>query len=73
MFILMDQSPDEDNVFYSQRGRGPIYRWHFQKELARWHVSRVDSSSSSPNQFCKAAWKSVPQNLKTQLTEHYIE
>jgi hypothetical protein len=26
----------ENNVFYSQRSHGPIYRWRYEKDLATW-------------------------------------
>lgn len=73
MFILPDQDTVESNVFYSQRGRGPMYRWHFVKENGRWQVARVDAALSSTNRYSNASWKSVPQNLKAQLIEHYLE
>ena len=73
MFIRPDENPVEDNVFYSQRSRGPVYRWHYEQHLARWLVARVDASVWSPHEFCPASWRSVPQALKAQLSEHYVE
>ena len=73
MFTRPDKGSVEDNVFYSQRNRGPLYRWHYEKHLAKWHVARVDVSDWSSNEFCSASWQSVPQQLKAQLSEHYIE
>ena len=73
MFIRPDQGRVENNVFYSQRSCGPLYRWHYEKHLAKWHVSRVDASHWSSHEFCIASWQSVPQELKTQLGEHYVE
>lgn len=72
MFIRLDKGPAENNVFYSQRGRGPLYRWHYEKHLAKWQVARVDSGWSS-HEFCTASWQSVPQELKAQLSKHYID
>ena len=73
IFIRPDKGPIEDNVFYSQRGHGPIYRWHYEKTLARWHFARVDASDWSLHDLCIARWQSVPQELKARLTEHYVE
>lgn len=73
MFIRPDKGPVENNVFYSQRGHGPLYRWHYEKHRAKWHVVRVDVSNWSSHEFCTASWQSVPQELKAQLSEHYIE
>ena len=73
MFIRRDKGSVEDNVFYSQRSRGPIYRWHYENNPAKWHVARMDVSDWSPHEFCTASWQSVPQGLKAQLSEHYVE
>jgi hypothetical protein len=73
IYIRPDKTPVEDNVFYSQRARGPIYRWHYEEHLSRWHVSRVDASHWSSHELCVARWRSVPQELKAQLREHYVE
>ena len=73
IFIRPDKGAVENNVFYSQRSHGPIYRWHYEKHLAKWHVARVNASHSSSHELCTASWQSVPQDLKAQLSEHYIE
>lgn len=73
IFIRPDKDTIEDNVFYSQRSHGPIYRWHYEKHLARWHGARIDTSQWTSQELCTARWQSVPQELKTQLNEHYIE
>ena len=73
MFTRPDKGPVEDNVFYSQRSRGPIYRWHYETQLAKWHVARVEVSDWTSHGFCAARWQSVPQELKAQLREHYVE
>ena len=73
MFIRPDKGPVENNVFYSQRSNGPIYRWHYEKQLARWHVARVDTSRWILHEFCTTSWQSVPKDLKAQLNEHYVE
>lgn len=73
MFIRLDRGPVEDNVFYSQRSHGPIYRWHYENNVAKWHVVRIDASDWSSHEFCTARWESVPQGLKARLSEHYIE
>ena len=73
IFIRPDKASIEDNVFYSQRSRGPIYRWHYEEHLARWHGMRVDASHWSSHELCLARWRSVPPALKVQLREHYVE
>ena len=73
IFTRSNQGPVENNVFYSQRSHGPIYRWHYEKHHAKWHVARVDTSDWSSHELCTATWQAVPQELKTQLSEHYVE
>jgi len=74
MFIRSDKKDwGEHNVFYSQRSHGPIYRWHYESHLAKWQVARVDASNWSSHELSTASWQSVPQMLKAQLNEHYIE
>lgn len=74
MFIRPDNKDSVGNsVFYSQRSNGPMYRWHYEEHLGRWHVVRVDTLASSPGELCAARWHSVPRGLKAQLSEHYVE
>lgn len=73
MFIRPDKVLVENNVFYSQRSHGPIYRWQYEEHLGKWHVVRVDASHWSSHELCTASWQSVPQELKAQLSEHYLE
>lgn len=73
MFIRPNTGPVENNVFYSQRSHGPIYRWHYEKHLARWHVARVDAGDWSSHELCTTPWQSVPDGLKARLSEHYVE
>jgi len=74
MFVRPDtRGQVENNVFYSQRSHGPIYRWHYEEQLQRWHVARMDSVDWCAQELCSARWHSVPQGLKAQLSEHYVE
>ena len=74
MFIKPnDKGQIDDNIFYSQRSRGPVYRWHYEEGVARWQVERLHSSQWSSYELCTARWHSVPRELKTQLSEHYVE
>jgi hypothetical protein len=73
IFTRPDKIPVEDNIFYSQRSHGPIYRWHYENHLAKWHVTRLVTSHWSSHEFSIASWQSVPQALQTQLREHYVE
>ena len=72
MFIRVDKGA-ENNVFYSQRSHGPIYRWRYEEHLAKWYGARVDTSNWSSTECCNASWQSVPQELKAQLSEHYVD
>ena len=73
IFIKPDSRGGENSVFYSQRSHGPIYRWHYEELLNRWHVVRVHALASSAKELCAARWHSVPPGLKAQLSEHYVE
>jgi len=73
IFIRPDRGSIEDNVFYSQRSHGPIYRWHYEEHLARWRGARVDASHWNSQDLLTARWQSIPHALKAQLSEHYIE
>jgi hypothetical protein len=74
IFIRPDTTGQvEGTVFYSQRSHGPIYRWHYEEHLERWYVARVHEFDSSAQEVCSAHWRSLPQGLKTQLSEHYVE
>ena len=74
IFINPDtRGQGKDSVFYSQRSNGPIYRWHYEEFLDRWHVVRVHALASSSKELCAARWDSVPPGLKAQLSEHYVE
>ena len=74
IFINSDpRGQDKTSVFYSQRSHGPIYRWHYEELLDRWHVVRVEAFVSSSKELCAARWHSVPPGLKAQLSEHYVE
>lgn len=63
----------DDQVFYSRRGNGPIYRWLYEEKLAHWCVLRMHTSDFGPNELCPASWKSVPEQLQARLSEHYVE
>jgi DNA-directed RNA polymerase omega subunit len=71
--LTRPKGPAEANVFYSQRSHGPTYRWHYDEHLDKWHVARVDTSLWSSHELCNARWQSIPEKLKTQLNEHYLE
>ena len=73
MFVWRGKGSVETNIFYSQRDHGPVYRWHYERQVARWHVARVDPSRWSSHELSTTPWQSVPQELKAQLSEHYVE
>jgi hypothetical protein len=62
-----------ENIFYSQREHGPIYRWHYETQNAIWQVARVNTSDWSSHELCSVRWQTVPQELRARLSEHYIE
>ena len=73
IFIRPAKGAIENNIFYSQRSHGPMYRWHYEEQCARWSAARVDACDFSSHELCSARWQSVPQQLKAQLSEHYVE
>src|ERR1051326_609566 len=54
IFVKPDSRSGENSVFYSQRSHGPIYRWHYEEFLDRWHVVRVHALASSSKELCAA-------------------
>jgi hypothetical protein len=60
------------DIFYSQRGSGPIYCW-YKKDLGQWRVVRMSSDVVHTRELCATTWKSVPQKLQAQLSDHYLE
>jgi len=50
-----------------------MYRWRYEKQLAKWQAARVHGSDWSAHELCTATWQSIPQELKAQLNEHYVE
>jgi hypothetical protein len=61
------------STFYSRRGNGPIYRWLYEVELGHWRSARMNSSQLTSRDLCNASWKSVPEQLQVQLSEHYLD
>jgi hypothetical protein len=62
-----------NRVFYSRRGKGPIYRWLYEDKLAHWRVSRMHTSDFDAHKLSNATWKSVPETLQAQLGSHYLD
>jgi hypothetical protein len=58
-------------VFYSRRGEGPYYRWHYAAEAGRWRSSRL-SLDLVPDSL-RTAQKAVPAELRVELLEHYLD
>ncbi len=56
-------------VFYSRRGEGPFYRWHYEAESDRWCSSRAHLVAKPPT--FRMAQGRVPPALRTRLLEHY--
>jgi hypothetical protein len=60
-------------VFYSQRGKGPIYRWLYEEKLALWRVFRINTSEFNTHHLSNASWKVVPDSLRAQIGAHYLD
>jgi hypothetical protein len=63
----------KENIFYTQRSHGPLYRWWYDNELEHWRVARVHFEDLRQHDLCTAAWKSMPQQLRIRLREHYLD
>ena len=63
--------PGSENVFYSRRGDGPIYCWRYETSPGHWRVSRMHAADITSRDLSIASWKSVPEKLQAQLSEHY--
>jgi hypothetical protein len=61
------------STFYSKRGKGPIYRWLYEERLGHWRSLRMNTSQLNSRDLCYASWKSVPEKLQSQLSEHYVD
>ena len=62
-----------ESVFYSRRGDGPYYRWHYEEKLGHWQFSRVHPPNVMLRELCVARWQAVPTALQTRLGEHYLD
>lgn len=72
--IDVDEEPRTGNqIFYSRRGNGPIYRWLYEEKLAHWRALRMHTSDFDTHKLSNASWKSVPETLQTQLGAHYLD
>lgn len=72
-FAIGIPQPKANRVFYTRRGNGPIYRWLYEKNLAHWRFLRMKSTDLDPSKLCAASWKSVPETLRAQLGQHYLD
>jgi hypothetical protein len=61
------------DVFYSRRGNGPYYRWHYENIIGQWRVSRVIAPDFDPHSLALAPFKALPAALQTKLSMHYME
>jgi len=59
------------DVFYSQRGDGPFYRWHYEEKMSRWCAMRVPSVAVPKS--LRMIHKGLPAELRTELLGHYLE
>lgn len=64
-------APDQHEVFYSQRGEGPFYRWHYEEKMSRWCAFRVPSVAVPKS--LRTVHKGVPAELRAELLGHYLE
>ena len=63
--------PTQHEVFYSQRGEGPFYRWHYEEKMSRWCAFRVPSVAVPKS--LRTVHKGLPTELRTELLGHYQE
>jgi hypothetical protein len=63
----------KESVFYSRRGDGPFYRWHYEEKLGHWKFSRVHPPEVTLRALCVTRWQGVPTALQTRLGEHYLD
>jgi len=68
-----DNTSTVNNIFYSQRGKGPIYRWLYEEKLMHWRVARINTSEFNTHHLSNASWKVVPDSLRAQLGAHYLD
>jgi len=73
VFVPLGDADHRSNTFYSQRSNGPFYRWRYEKSEACWRVARMHAHDRLLLTLDQAPWKSLPQDLKEQLSEHYVE
>jgi hypothetical protein len=64
---------EDQKVFYSRRGNGPIYCWLYEEKLAHWRARRMNTSDFDSHKLSNASWKTVPESLQTQLGAHYLD
>ena len=69
IYINMEDTA-ASGVFYSRRGKGPFYRWHYDDAGRRWYSARLHIKSV-PMSFHIVGQKAIPAELRTALEEHY--
>jgi hypothetical protein len=62
-----------DLNFYSRRSGGPYYRWRYEKVRSRWQWSRMCALELGDRELVAAHWNGLPAELKSSLSEHYVE
>jgi hypothetical protein len=67
------ESPSGAAVFYSRRGKGPLYRWFYEQEVQKWRSARLAAYDLNTKDLVIASWKGLAPALKAKLTEHYLE
>lgn len=70
---MADDTNPASTVFYSQRGKGPVYRWLYEEKLAYWRVARINTSDLNAHTLSNASWKLVPESLQAQIGAHYLD
>ena len=68
-----DDTNPASTVFYSQRGKGPIYRWLYEEKLMHWRVVRINTAEFNTHLLSNASWKVVPDSLRAQMGAHYLD
>ena len=65
-------APGPGAVFYSQRARGPHYRWRLDDALGQWRFTRLHPAEWNPKVLSLLNQTAMPAALRARLAEHYM-
>jgi len=73
MYVTSSTALLPNNVFYSQRSRGPIYCWRYESTGNFWVGARLNPCDYCRENMCLTRWKHLPLELQAKLKEHYVD